>query len=86
MSLQGGSLSTHPYSTDRQEPERLRVFCLPSLGLPRWVEGDASQTVGSVLLSSCVITCENSARGGRCSYSASWTGGAHSKSLEARPC
>lgn len=31
VSLQGGSLSAHPYSIDRQEPERLCVFVFVAL-------------------------------------------------------
>lgn len=49
VSLQGGSLSTRPLMREALH------FCLHSLGLRRWVEGDAALTVGSVLLSSCMI-------------------------------
>lgn len=31
MSLQGGSLSTHPFAIDRQEPERLCIFVFIAL-------------------------------------------------------
>lgn len=70
-------MSTRPFAIDRH-------FCLHSLGLLRWVEGDASLTVGSVLLSSCVIICEDSALGGRSSYSDSCAMGSCCKTIETR--